>query len=419
MQNKAIILHQQASPKRSMALADSMIATCGGDPREDMRSKVAEAMYNKAVAYDHQNQYVPAMETYRQVIETYGRDASIETRRTVVVSTVNLVVDQERNRLLPEAVATFQQLISAYANDTDGEIREQRAWAMFGLGSVQQEGGRLEEAVASFDQLIGSYTTASGKVYKNIVMQALDREARAYLSLNRPEDGGRVSMQLVKAYAPGSTPEERLLVAQAGLRLGKILLAGHQTAAAVKLCDDLAGTYSGDAGTEMREVVAESLQTKALAVQESSPDDALVIFEQVARTYGADRTARISWTVGYSLNAAAYKRLLIAKRDWRDKGRAQAQLRVAQEEITASLARIPGRSWTLGNLAYVQWLLGDQAAAMQSFASALADPKNGGATIYKDTLDDIARFPIREDAGFRRMVDAAWMKYGAGHPGQG
>ncbi len=417
MQNEIYIIHHQTVPKRSTAPVDAMIATCGADPREEMRTTVAEAMYNKAVDDEAQNRNAQAIETYRRVIETYGRDVAIETRRTVAAATVNLGIGQGKNNQPAEAVSTFRQMISTYASEADGEIREQRAMAMYNLGGALQRGRQFDEAVTIYDQLIASYATAKGNVFRNLVMKGLAQQARTYVALNRPDDAGKDYVQLIKAFAPGNTPEERVVVASSGVGLGDILRAKHRVDDAVRLYDETIGTYSGDTDNDVRATMAVALQNKAMALEERSLDDSLAVFEQVVKTYGADHDASISWTVGYSLNAAAYKRLLIAKREWRNKARALAELHAAQSEITASLARIPNRSWTLGNLAYVQWLLGDQAASAQSFASALADPQNGGATIYKDTLSDVALFPIREDAAFHKMIDQEWLKYGAEHPG--
>ena len=418
MQNEIYLIHHQTGPQRSKAPVDAMIATCGADPREEMRSSVAEAMYNKAVDYERQNRMAQAIETYQRVIETYGKDGAIETRRAVAAATLNLGIDQGKNNQPAEAVSAFRKIINSYASETDSEIREGRATAMYNLGGVLQRSQQPDEAIAIYDQLIASYATAKGNVFHNLVMKGLAQQARTYVSLRRLDDAGKDYLQLIKAFAPSNTLEERVVVASSGVGLGDILRAKHQVDDAVHVYDETISAYSGDTDNNVRAIMAGALENKALALEERSLDESLTVFEQVVKTYGADHDASINWTVGYSLNAAAYKRLLIAKREWRNKTRALAELHAAQGEIMASLARIPNRSWTLGNLAYVQWLLGDQAAAAQSFASALADPQNGGATIYKDTLGDIALFPIREDAAFHRMIDQEWLKYGAEHPGK-
>jgi tetratricopeptide (TPR) repeat protein len=417
MHNRAVILHKQLNFKRTIAFSDKIIATCGSDSREEIRSKVAAAMYSKAVVYEMQNQLALAIPVQSSVVETYSRDTWPETRRTVTAAMNNLGFDQLSANQVPESVSTFRHLLGSYATDPDPEIRGQCARALFGLGIALQQGQQFQEAVASYRQLIDTYASGNTAVTRNLVMRGLSQLAQAYQDLKQPRDAETAYIRLITTYGPGKTPDERLLVTHSGLKLGAILREQHQTAASVKVYDDLISAYSGDAGNEMRAILAEALQNKALAVEDQSLDDALVIFEQVVKTYGADNDASINWTVGYSLNAAAYKRLLIAKRGWADRARTLNELQAAQSELNASLARIPNRSWTLGNLAYVQWLLGEHDTAEKTFAIGLNAPKDGGATLYKDTLGDIAKFPIREDKAFRSMIDRQWLRYGAEHPG--
>lgn len=374
--NKGVELQKQKNMDGALAAYDELIETYGKDTGSpDVMNTLCSGMYNEAVILNGMPQNSQRIKTLEdQLISTCATDPRNTIRGVMAGVMYNKSVEYDRLKKGAQATQILAKVVDTYANDTDPNTRQLVASAMGNLGLHLADENRFPEAASTFRRMISTY--------------AGDKE-----------------------------PDIREQRAKAIYDLGVVLERTQQPQEAIDAYQQVIDTYSRDTGSGVRGLVAMSMQSKAQLVQAHSLDEALVIFEQVVKTYGEDRDAGISWTVGYSLNAAAFKRLLIAKREWSDRARALAELHAAQDELNASLARIPSRSWTLGNLAYVQWLLGDPAAAAQSFASALDDPKNGGATIYKDTLGDLARFPIREDAGFHKMLDQEWLKYGSRHPG--
>jgi len=458
LSNQAILTRKQVSPQQSIVITDRLLATCSADSRPELRSIVAQALYNKSLLLENEfHQPAQAIVVLRQLVNTYAGDTVPNTRGLVASGLYNLSVDLVDDQPA-EAMGLLQRLITSYAADTTAKAREQRAKALHTLGFLQQRSRQPTQAVATWQQAIDTYFPGDTAEIRRYVYRSLADQAEQYADSGKyaegltgytrliktyaqdkdPEITGKLprwlAMQaalqqetgqyheaavnyanLIKTYADSQSDNIRPIVANASFQLGEILLQQHQEDKAIQFFDAIIQTYSQDTTPAMRQRVAQAWQEKGRALQDSHPADAIATFEQVVRLYGQDTDKGISGIVAFSLNAEAYTRLLIAKRTWHNRAGARTELQTALQKLNAALARTPTRSWTLGNLAYVQWLLGDRSGATASFAKGLSDPENGGATLYKDTINDIALFPIPEDYGFRSMVNQQWMLYGTSH----
>ena len=141
------------------------------------------------------------------------------------------------------------------------------------------------------------------------------------------------------------------------------------------------------------------------------PAEAIASYEKLIAAYSSDTSPAIREQVAYAFNGKGFRRLMEAKKAWKDSDRTVALLREAQTDLLACLNLRPDFGMALGNLAYVQWLLGDKQAAEESFRAALAAAQNGGKALYLATQDDIATHSIEEDGAFRSMVERLWAEY--------
>lgn len=460
LNNQAILTQEHLSWQQTIPITDRLVATCSADSRPEMRHIVALALFNQSVRLRReQHQTDQAIAVLRQLINTYAADTDPDTRATVAGGLLNLAVylaDQDGH--MPEVMGLLQRLITTYATDTAADVREQRAKALYALGSVQLKSQQPEQALATWQQLIDTYSPGDTAGLHNYVSKGLSDQAELYgnfgkyaealanytrliktyaqdkdpkiteklpywqyMQANLQQKTGQYHeaavnyTNLIKTYSESPSPTVRPIVAESSLQLADICLQQHQADKANHIFDAIIQIFSQDTAPEIRWRVARAWQNKGVSQQDTHPTDAIAAFEQVVHLYGQDTDKDISWVVAFSLNAEAYSRLLMAKRMWHNRSGAHTELQTALAELNAALERTPTRSWTLGNLAYVQWLLGDRKGAMASFAKGLSDPENGGATLYKDTINDIARFPIPEDLGFRSMVNQQWVLYGTSH----
>jgi len=180
---------------------------------------------------------------------------------------------------------------------------------------------------------------------------------------------------------------------------------------------DLIAIYSPGDTPAIREVVAGAMINLGFVLEKTQkPDEAIATYKKLINNYSPDDTPAIREQVAIAMNGIGFTHLMEAKKAWEDHDRAFTLLCDAQADLRASLAQCADIGITRGNLAYVQWLLGDQQAAEENFRTALASTRNGGEKLYRDTLDDIALHTIPEDDVFRSMVERLWDEFQGGSP---
>lgn len=176
----------------------------------------------------------------------------------------------------------------------------------------------------------------------------------------------------------------------------------------------LIDSYSSDNTPSIRELVAKAMRNMGGTLEKMAcPDKAIAILQQMIATYSSDTDPTVREQVAKAFNSKGFALLLEAKKTWENRERAVSLLHDALNDLFAGLERRPDCGMTRGNLAYVQWLLGEAQAAENSFSSALAVPQDSGEALYHGTVADIEQHTIAEDQGFREMVERLWAEHQA------
>ncbi|WP_189353748.1 tetratricopeptide repeat protein, partial [Vogesella fluminis] len=244
--------------------------------------------------------------------------------------------------------------------------------------------------------------------------QALFNRTLTLHQLKRHAEACTTYQQLIDTYASNNTPVIRELVAESMLNMGALLGEMQKQDEAIATFEKLIATYSSDNTPAIREQVAKAMRNMGVAFGKmQKPTEAISTYQQLIDTYSSDTTPAIREQVAKALNGKGFDLLLKAKKTWQNREQAQSLLREARNDLLAGLERRPGCGMTRGNLAYVQWLLGEAQAAEDSFRSALAAAQNGGEKLYHGTVTDIEQHTIAEDGGFRAMIERQWAEHQA------
>lgn len=283
------------------------------------------------------------------------------------------IVLGEMNRT-NEAINIYEQIIEEHGADSTPAVRKQVAKAQLNKGFCLSQLGRREDAIATYDQLATNYAADSDPGVREQVAKAQVNKGVCLSQLGRREDAIAVFDQLITNYAADSDPGVREQGVKA--QIGK-------------------GLTLGELG---------------------KPEDAIFTYDQLITNYAADPAPGVRRQVALALNGKGFAYFKQAKQEWAKPEKRQALLEEAQVSFLASLEKYSDSALILGNLAYTQWLLGDQQASEDAFHSALTAPESGGEFLYRATLDDIAQYPVPEDEGFRAMVERLWQEYQAQAP---
>lgn len=198
------------------------------------------------------------------------------------------------------------------------------------------------------------------------------------------------------------------------LNMGIVLEQMQKPAQGVAIYQQLIVNYSSDNTPAIREQVARALFNMGSTLGNmQNPAEAIATYEQLISTYSSDNTPSIQEKVADAFNGKGFVQLLEAKKTWQHREQALSLLRDAQNDLLASLKIRTDCGMAHGNLAYVQWLLGEALAAENSFRSALVAARNSGEALYKGTVADIEQHTIVEDEGFQDMVERLWAEHQA------
>ncbi|MCQ4143712.1 tetratricopeptide repeat protein [Vogesella sp. AC12] len=369
--NRALTLHQLKRHAEAGTAYQQLIDTYSSDNTPAIREQVAKAMVNTGVSLGEMQKPTEAIATYKQLIATYSSDTTPAIRTQVAGSMLNMGIALGEIQQPDEAIATYQQLIDSYSSDNIPLIREQVAKAMLSMGITHGQMQQLGEAIASYQQLIDSYSSDNTPAIREQAAKAVLNMGITFGQVQKPNEAIATYQQLIATYSSDNTPAIRELVAKAMLNMGIVL------------------------------------------GQMQQPAEKIAIYRQLITTYSSDTTPAIREQVAIALNSKGFAALMKAKNAWQNREQALSLLSEAHNDLLASLERRTDCGMTRGNLAYVQWLLGETLAAENSFRSALAAPQDSGEELYHGTVADIEQHTIAEDEGFRAMIERLWAEHQA------
>ncbi|WP_306603395.1 tetratricopeptide repeat protein [Azonexus sp.] len=417
MGNKAVLLGEMEKNEEAIALCDQLIATYADDKTPALRNLVAQARFNKAVTLGKMEKNEEEIALYDQLIATYADDKTPALRNLVAQAMSNKAVTLGKMEKNEEAIALYNQLIATYADDKTPALRNLVAQAMFNKAVTLGKMEKNEEEIALYDQLIATYADDKTPALRELVAKAISNKAVTLGKMEKNEEAIALYDQLIATYADDKTPALREQVAQAMFNKTVRLRKMEKKEEEIALYDQLIATYADDKTPALRELVAKAMSNKAVTLGKMEKnEEAIALYDQLIATYADDKTPALRELVAKTMNGKGFSHLLLAKKNWTNRDLALDYLTWAKESLQGCLKRKPQWGMALGNLAYVQWLLGKPQAVEQAFHNALAAGENGGEMLYKGTLDDIAQHSIPEDIGFRELVDRLWAEYQGNRP---
>ncbi len=132
-------------------------------------------------------------------------------------------------------------------------------------------------------------------------------------------------------------------------------------------------------------------------------EEAILVYDTLVQRFGDAPEAELRKQVARALNGIGFPLLCQAKRVWAagDEQAARSGLLEAQQKLIAATMRDPDSPMVLGNVAYVDFLLGnkEQARALMSRAIGL-----GGEEIRRGELADADIHPLPQDEEFKELV---------------
>ncbi len=280
-------------------------------------------------------------------------------------------------------------------------------------GLAQGQLNQSEAAITTYNEVVRRFGEASEPALRERVAKALVNKGITQGKLGHSEAEIATYDDVVRRFGEASEPALLEQVATALVNKGATQGQLGHSEAAIATYDDVVRRFGEASEPALRERVATALVNKGITQgQMNQSETAIATYDDVVRRFGEASEPALRERVASALNGRGFIRLIQAKVLGLRNALSAEHLQVALIDFNQAASKSTQRSGVvLGNLAYVQQLLGNALQAEANFAAALRAPVDGGQLLYETTLKDLDMHPIPEDQAMRELVERAWAAY--------
>ena len=303
-----------------------------------------------------------------------------------------------------QAIAAYDELLRRYRTAAEPGLRELVRLTLFNNALALAGVNRGDDAIALYDELMRDYEDTADPASQKEVAKVLFNKAVTLGMMNRSEEEIAVYDQLLARFGDRTEPNLRERVAKALRNKALTLRRLNRRDEEIVLYDDLVRRFGEDTESAIREQVANALINKAVTLSNlKRHDDASAVCLEVVQRYAHVDAPALQELVGSAFNTLGFNLMISGKalRLREDKEAAEERWRRATVYLTKALERIANQPITIGNQAYVAFLLGNKAKARELLQRAI---ELGGESVRLGELEDADIYRLPEDDEFSEMV---------------
>lgn len=409
--NKGVALRQLEREEESLKAYDEVVERFEKDPAPAIRVQVARALVYKGVALSQFERQEEAISAYNGVVERFGKDTAPVIREQIANALFNKGNALGQFKRGEEAIEAYDEVVERFDKDAAPAIRVQVANAFVNKGVTLGQLDRAEEAINAWSEVVKRFGKDTSPTIFSPVAAALFNKGNELGRLDRGMEAIQAYDEMVKRFGKNPAPAFCEHVAKALVNKGNALERLDRVKDAIKEWEEVVKRFGEDPAPALREQVALAFIFKGSAlIQLKHEEEAINAWSEVVKRFGEDPAPALRDQVANALNGLGFMKLLEAKKAWTlEPDAARAHLESARENLERAATYTSKPSgMILANHAYVAWLMGDAPLAETLFQSALTAEEDGGKELYEESLKDIDKHPIAEDAGFRVLVERLW-----------
>lgn len=398
--NKAGALEALNRKEEASSLYDEVIVRFSSNPEDEMREVVSEALLRKGNSLADLNEYEQAIAAYDQLIELFGSRTAPSLLTRVAMALFNKGVLFGKLNRREEALGAFQEIVSRFRN-TEWAF-PQFITALFNISGTLIFLQRFPEAVETANEVIKaceqSRVTSLLDSYR---ADALVNKSIALLRMDRFYDAIHVCDAIVQDYSASPYQEQ---VGKALINKGIAFVRLDQFENALAVYEEALERVERATEHHPEEMVALIMVHKGFVLEKlDRKQEGVEIYQEVLRRFGGKNDPAVRPHVASASNGIGFYLLCVAKKHKTegDDAGATRELLKAKEAIESALEIRPNEPTILGNLAYIEFLLGRQAESCQILTKAI---RLGGETFRQIELNDTEIYPLPQDEVFRELL---------------
>ncbi len=265
------------------------------------------------------------------------------------------------------------------------------------------------EQLLALQLIVDAYDTFSPPLQEADLIQtvawSLFNKGVILNSLNRWDEAITVYDNVVERFGNRTEPALQGQVANALINKGAVLSRLNRSEAAITVYDNVVERFGNRTEPALVEPVAKALVNKGVVLRSLNRSEAAItVYDNVVERFGNRTEPALQGQVAMALGNRGFQMLCQAKKNWsQDLGKARDLLLIAQEDTLSALERMPENPIYLGNIGYIEFLLGNRDKARSLLTK---DIKLGGERIRQDALENSQIHPVPQDVAFRQLVNS-------------
>ena len=404
LMNKALTLDQLSRHEEEMLVYDSVVARFGEAAELSLKERVAWALIYKGLTLDQLSRREEEIQVYDSVVARLGGAAELPLQEPLARALVNKGIALGELNRRDEAIQVYDNAVARFGQGAELPLKEQVAAALINKGIMLGELNRREEAIRAYDSLVARFGDASELSLREDVASALIDKGLMLDRLGRHDEENRAYDIVVARFGEAGELSLKEQVARALVNKGITLGQLNRREEAVQVYDSVVARFGDAPELALREQVATALVNKGITLGElNRHEEEIQAYDSVVARFGEAPELPLREEVGRAINAIGFDCLMEAKRTWLqgDSQGAKGRLTGAREKFASALERLPRSPVVLGNLAYVECLLGHRYSARKYLALALGI---GGDEARQTELADTEIHSLPQDEEFRNLI---------------
>lgn len=316
----------------------------------------------------------------------------IETRLKEALNQIDFHVQAVKDRSVAagveiEVAMEDMQTMQLQMNKKNSDLKSPDIQSSSAVGHLAEELKKRPESSYSFDD----WNTRAFAAYKE----------------GKIEDAAFYWGKAADVPAAGATNSAQSMYNK-GLMLGQL----NRNEEAISTYEELISKYRDEPESSLREHVASAMFNKGNAFSQLDQiEQEKAAYSALISKFNDEQNPIVFELVVNAMINKGFALLCEAKSIWGAMDQVVDLLNEAKSILLTASNKQPNSAFIYGNLAYVNWLLGDLIEAEKYFRIGLAAQEDGGEMLYKTTLKDFEIHPIAEDEGFKALVEKLWAEY--------
>ena len=259
---KRVVQEQVTEPQADIMIHDEMVKRLGeGSVPKDLRTRVAEALFNEAALRNQRGDSEAAIEGYEGIIGRFGSDEVEDPAIQVLVARalVDKGITRSQCKEPQAAIKSYDEVLQRFADVRASELQIEVARALFNKGVAQGQLGRLGAAIAIYDEVVVRFGVNQALQFRVEVARGLFNKGKMQQQLGKSALAIATYDEVIERFEDSDALELQVPVARALGNKGTALEEVDETEAAIVVYNDVVERFDGSEKPEFLGEVARAM----------------------------------------------------------------------------------------------------------------------------------------------------------------